>query len=148
MPKSGTFVCVVIDEVETIASCRGGLMNKNESSDAVRVVNTLLTHLDSLKKYPNFIILATSNHLSELDPAFLDRADGTFLISNPSDNGIEQILTSSVHTFLQSNIILAGHSLDDILNQQKYKNSLRLLSKECFVSSIFFPSSQATCFTS
>lgn len=146
--KSGTFVCVVIDEVETIASCRGGLMNKNESSDAVRVVNTLLTHLDSLKKYPNFIILATSNHLSELDPAFLDRADGTFLISNPSDNGIEQILTSSVHTFLQSNIILAGHSLDDILNQQKYKNSLRLLSKECFVSSIFFPSSQATCFTS
>ena len=136
--KSGTFVCVVIDEVETIASCRGGLMNKNESSDAVRVVNTLLTHLDSLKKYPNFIILATSNHLSELDPAFLDRADGTFLISNPSDNGIEQILTSSIRTFLQSSIIFPDHSLDDILNQQKYKNSLQVLSKECFVSSFFF----------
>lgn len=39
------FVCLLMDEVETLASCRSSLMNKNETTDGIRVVNTLLTKL-------------------------------------------------------------------------------------------------------
>jgi len=36
-------------------------MTGSEPSDAVRVVNALLTQLDAIKKYPNVMILTTSN---------------------------------------------------------------------------------------
>ena len=36
-------------------------MSGSEPSDAVRVVNALLTQLDVIKQYPNVLILTTSN---------------------------------------------------------------------------------------
>jgi SpoVK/Ycf46/Vps4 family AAA+-type ATPase len=50
-------------------------MTSNEPSDAVRVVNALLTQLDALKRFPNALVLTTSNIASAVDPAFVDRAD-------------------------------------------------------------------------
>ena len=44
-------------------------------SDAVRVVNALLTQLDGLKRFPNALVVTTSNLASAVDPAFVDRAD-------------------------------------------------------------------------
>ena len=36
-------------------------MSGSEPSDAVRVVNALLTQLDQIKSFPNVMILTTSN---------------------------------------------------------------------------------------
>lgn len=66
-------VFVLIDEVESMTSARraGG----NEPTDALRAVNALLTGLDGLKRYPNVMVIATTNLSNALDVAFLDRAD-------------------------------------------------------------------------
>ena len=47
----------------------------SEPSDAIRVVNALLTQLDSIKNAPNVLILTTSNITGAIDLAFVDRAD-------------------------------------------------------------------------
>lgn len=38
-------------------------------------VNALLTQLDQLKRYPNVMVLTTSNITEAIDVAFVDRAD-------------------------------------------------------------------------
>lgn len=45
----------------------------SEPSDAIRVVNALLTQLDQIRRYPNVIILTTSNITGAIDLAFVDR---------------------------------------------------------------------------
>lgn len=55
-----TLVCVVMDEVETIAGSRERA-NVGECSDSMRATNQLLTALDRLRALPNIIILCTSN---------------------------------------------------------------------------------------
>ena len=49
-------------------------MSGNEPSDAIRVVNALLTQLDQVKRYPNVLILTTSNVTGAIDLAFVDRS--------------------------------------------------------------------------
>ncbi len=44
-----SFVVILIDEVESIAGSREAIMRRDETSDSIRVVNTLLTHLDKLR---------------------------------------------------------------------------------------------------
>lgn len=43
-------VFVLIDEVESLAHTRNVSMSGNEPSDAIRVVNALLTQIDIIKK--------------------------------------------------------------------------------------------------
>lgn len=54
------FVCVLIDEVESITTARTKTIG-SEPSDAMRVVNVLLTQLDRMKTRPNILVMATSN---------------------------------------------------------------------------------------
>ena len=56
-----TFVVVLIDEVESLTAARAGAMSGKEPSDALRVVNALLTQLDKLKLRKNVLVLTTSN---------------------------------------------------------------------------------------
>ena len=49
-------------------------MSGSEPSDAIRVVNALLTQLDQVKRYPNVLILTTSNVTGAIDLAFVDRS--------------------------------------------------------------------------
>lgn len=58
---SSVLVCVLIDEVESLTAARKTAMNGNEPSDAVRVVNSVLTHIDRLRNQSNCLILTTSN---------------------------------------------------------------------------------------
>ncbi len=67
-------VFVLVDEVESLAAARN---QGNEPSDAVRVVNAVLTQLDNMKRLTNVLILTTSNISGMIDAAFVDRA-GTF----------------------------------------------------------------------
>ena len=60
-------------QVESLAAARQAAIS--EPADAVRAVNALLTALDSLKAFPNVMILTTSNLTNAIDIAFVDRAD-------------------------------------------------------------------------
>lgn len=128
-----TFVCVLIDEVEAIAGSRQSLIKKNESNDSVRVVNTLLTRLDSLKKYRNFLILATSNLLDALDPAFVDRADGIFFVGDPNKKAIFNILCNAINSLIKLKILYTDQEIVNIADSQ-YQNILNTLANKCFVS--------------
>lgn len=59
------FICVIIDEVESLTTTR--VAGGSEPSDSMKVVNVLLTQLDRLKQRPNILILTTSNLLEASD---------------------------------------------------------------------------------
>ena len=68
-----TFVILLIDEVESLTSARKNASSALECSDSLRMVNSLLTQLDAIKKFPNVLVLATSNLTGFIDQAFIDR---------------------------------------------------------------------------
>ena len=68
-----TFVIVLIDEVESLTSARKNASSDRECSDSLRMVNSLLTRLDQIKRFPNVLVLATSNLTGSIDQAFIDR---------------------------------------------------------------------------
>lgn len=104
-------VIVLIDEVESIAFARENISN-NEPSDSVRVVNSVLTQLDKIKRYPNVLIIATSNLTKSIDLAFLDRADIVMMIEQPSFDAIFKIISSAINELVDKGLIVAD-SLDD-----------------------------------
>lgn len=71
----GVFLFLLIDEVESLTAARAAAVAGGEPSDALRVVNAVLTAIDALRARPNVMLLATSNVLTAIDAAFLDRAD-------------------------------------------------------------------------
>ena len=54
-----------IDEVESLSAARSA--SANEPSDAIRVVNALLTQIDAIKRFPNVLIMTTSNVTGTID---------------------------------------------------------------------------------
>lgn len=131
--ERGRFVCLLMDEVETIASSRSSQINKNETTDGIRVVNTLLTQLDNLKKYNNFLVLATSNLVDSLDTAFTDRADGIFYIGIPSEEGTEKLLTSTIGELINTQIITSSNGVEK-LKEQEIKQCVTAIAHRCSVS--------------
>ena len=61
-------------QVESLTAGRKSAMSGSEPSDAIRVVNALLTQLDQVKRFPNVLILTTSNVTGAIDLAFVDRS--------------------------------------------------------------------------
>ena len=106
-------------QVESLTSARKSAMSGNEPSDAIRVVNALLTQLDAIKSYPNVVILTTSNITGAIDLAFVDRADIKQYIGPPSPKAIYRIYQScidelmrvsgSVHLTLMSSVKQVKH---------------------------------------
>ncbi|KAF9351052.1 Pachytene checkpoint protein 2 [Mortierella sp. NVP85] len=99
------FVCVLIDEVESLAAARKAALSGNEPSDSIRVVNALLTQIDRLKKKKNVLILTTSNMTEAIDIAFIDRADIKLRIGLPSQMAIFNLLNTSFGELLRTGII-------------------------------------------
>jgi MoxR-like ATPase len=99
------FVCVLIDEVESLTAARKAALSGNEPSDAIRVVNALLTQIDQLKERPNVMVMTTSNITEAIDLAFVDRADIKQYIGNPSPRAIYQILRSCLLELMRVQII-------------------------------------------
>lgn len=97
-------VCVLIDEVESLAYARSA-MSSNEPRDAMRVVNAMLTQLDEIKSCPNVLILATSNLANSIDLAFLDRADIRQFIGLPSIPAIRSIYKSMLVELMARGIL-------------------------------------------
>ncbi|KAK3702358.1 hypothetical protein LTR37_014932 [Vermiconidia calcicola] len=101
----GILVCVVMDEVETIAGSREKSTNGMECNDGLRATNQLLTALDRLRNLPNVIVLCTSNLIDAIDPAFVDRVDIKQLIPSPSPAAIYNIFRSCLNELVRSNLV-------------------------------------------
>ncbi|KAG0286196.1 Pachytene checkpoint protein 2 [Linnemannia gamsii] len=110
-----TFVCVLIDEVESLAAARKAALSGNEPSDSIRVVNALLTQIDRLKRRKNVLVLTTSNITEAIDIAFIDRADIKMYIGPPSPKAINSILCSGLNELGRVGII---HSLHPLLERK------------------------------
>jgi len=116
-------ICVLIDEVESLTAARKAALSGNEPSDAIRVVNALLTQIDQLKNYNNVIILATSNITGAIDLAFVDRADIKQYIGPPSAAACYHILTSCINELMRVGIISPQQSLLDYKTIEHFKDS-------------------------
>lgn len=87
---------LLIDEVESLTAARKAALSGNEPSDAVRVVNAVLTAIDSLRGKRNVLLLATSNVSTAIDVAFVDRADMRAYVGPPALCARYDILTSTL----------------------------------------------------
>eukprot|EP01111_Echinosteliopsis_oligospora_P006396 TRINITY_DN20508_c0_g1_i1.p1 TRINITY_DN20508_c0_g1~~TRINITY_DN20508_c0_g1_i1.p1 ORF type:complete len:428 (+),score=86.13 TRINITY_DN20508_c0_g1_i1:131-1414(+) len=105
------FVCVLIDEVESLTAARatGG----GEPGDAMRVVNAVLTQIDKLRSYKNVIVLATTNITKAVDIAFIDRADLSVFIGPPSISARYTILASCIEELMRAGLITPRQSILD-----------------------------------
>ncbi|RDD47280.1 Pachytene checkpoint protein 2-like protein [Trichoplax sp. H2] len=110
---SDALVCLLIDEVESLTAARSAALNGTEPSDAIRVVNALLTQLDRIKSYPNVVILTTSNITDAIDLAFVDRADIKQFIGLPSVSATMSIHCASLNELMRVGIITPPKLLID-----------------------------------
>ncbi|XP_073728734.1 pachytene checkpoint protein 2 homolog isoform X2 [Misgurnus anguillicaudatus] len=104
-------VFVLIDEVESLTAARNAAQAGTEPSDAIRVVNSVLTQLDQIKRHPNVVILTTSNVTEKIDLAFVDRADIKQYIGPPSANAIFSIYLSCLEELMKCQIIYPRQQL-------------------------------------
>ncbi|KAF5909846.1 pachytene checkpoint protein 2, partial [Clarias magur] len=104
-------VFVLIDEVESLTAARNASQAGTEPSDAIRVVNSVLTQLDQIKRHPNVVILTTSNVTQKIDLAFVDRADIKQYIGLPSARAIFNIYLSCLEELMKRQIIYPRQQL-------------------------------------
>uniref|UniRef100_A0A0N8ECL1 Pachytene checkpoint protein 2 homolog n=1 Tax=Daphnia magna TaxID=35525 RepID=A0A0N8ECL1_9CRUS len=126
-------VTVLIDEVESLARARQSASSNNEPSDSVRVVNALLTQIDQIKRFPNVLILSTSNISGTIDLAFVDRADIKQFIGLPTPRAIyaiyysclQELFRVSVYESNGNNIYWETFFLDGILKSIDYLQTIQ-----------------------
>jgi len=101
-------ICVLIDEVESIAGSRLLGSTNGGSQDNLRATNALLTGFDRLKFQPNIVVFATTNMIDHLDSAFVDRCGLKLKIGPPSAIVTQyKILRRCFLDLIKSNIIKA-----------------------------------------
>ncbi|TRZ01237.1 hypothetical protein DNTS_008857 [Danionella cerebrum] len=109
-----TLVFVLIDE--SLTAARSAAQAGTEPSDAIRVVNSVLTQLDQIKRHTNVVILTTSNVTEKIDLAFVDRADIKQYIGPPSINAIFNIYLSCLEELMKRQII---HPIQQLLSLEE-----------------------------
>ncbi|KAF7589966.1 hypothetical protein BBP40_003457 [Aspergillus hancockii] len=127
--EEDTFVCVMVDEIETLAARRERALGSNEPFDAVRAVNALLTGLDKLKTHTNVVVICTSNLVTALDQAFLDRVDIKQVIPYLSNRVIYGIYRECLEELSRCGII-EGSSFDVIqVNPENPQTALQYVEQ-------------------
>lgn len=121
------FVVVLVDEVESLSAARKNAANGSEPSDAIRVVNALLTQLDSLKQLPNVLTLATSNITEAIDLAFIDRADLKLHIGAPVLEARFEILATATEELARVGVVALDHSEDSAASN----DALLAVARQC-----------------
>ncbi|XP_066586168.1 pachytene checkpoint protein 2 homolog isoform X2 [Prorops nasuta] len=101
LENPNALVCVLIDEIESLAHVRKSCANGIEPTDSIRVVNALLTQLDHIKRFPNVLILTTSNMTESIDLAFVDRADIKLLVGHPNVQCIYKIFSTCLKELMR-----------------------------------------------
>lgn len=105
------FICVLIDEVESIAFSRDQGANGGEAQDSLRATNSLLTGLDRAKGFANVVFLCTSNMLDSLDTAFLDRCGLSIQVDPPSTTSQYEILRGRIQKLVDQGHVTTEKSL-------------------------------------
>uniref|UniRef100_A0A2A4K4Y8 AAA+ ATPase domain-containing protein n=1 Tax=Heliothis virescens TaxID=7102 RepID=A0A2A4K4Y8_HELVI len=107
-------VCVLVDEVESLAHARRASLSGLEPSDSIRAVNALLTQLDRLRCQPNVLVLTTSNVTGAIDVAFVDRADIKRRIGPPSASAAYTILRSCCNELMTCGLVMPREPLFEL----------------------------------
>uniref|UniRef100_A0A8C9G9S6 Pachytene checkpoint protein 2 homolog n=1 Tax=Piliocolobus tephrosceles TaxID=591936 RepID=A0A8C9G9S6_9PRIM len=130
--ENDIFICLLIDEVESLSADRKKSIDKTEPSDTIRVVNTLLTQIDSLKYYHNTLILTTSNISEMLDGAFIDRVDLKQFIGLPNEECRYEIYKDSINELIEKGIISFTSNIPNYQRiQSLLKNENNKSQNEC-----------------
>ncbi len=88
---------VLLDEVETLAADRYKLSLEANPVDVHRATDAVLASLDELAgRFPELLVLATSNFVEAIDAALLSRADLVETIEPPDRAGVELIITDTL----------------------------------------------------
>lgn len=122
LEEDDSFICILIDEVESLTAARKSAMSGNEPSDAIRVVNAVLTQIDRLKNCNNVLILTTSNITGAIDLAFVDRADIKQYIGLPSVVACYNIITSCIQELMRVGIITPKQNILDFRVVEEMKD--------------------------
>ncbi|ESL07088.1 ATPase protein [Trypanosoma rangeli SC58] len=119
--KPNGLLCVLVDEVESLAAVRQSAMKGNEPSDAIRVVNALLTQLDRLQQRHNVVVFATTNITGAIDVAFIDRADKKIFIGAPGFQARLELLKTGTQEMIRRGLVaLAPSSNREVVNEEKW----------------------------
>ncbi|KAL3311630.1 Pachytene checkpoint protein 2 [Cichlidogyrus casuarinus] len=121
-------ICLLVDEVESLVVSRNS--SSNDPSDSLRVVNSMLTHIDRLRRFPNVLIMTTSNVTGVLDSAFLDRADLRLFIGNPTIPATYSILRSCLSELCRVGIIREPSAMIMDVKYLKNNSLLNEISKK------------------
>ncbi|XP_055309924.1 pachytene checkpoint protein 2 homolog isoform X1 [Sitodiplosis mosellana] len=124
-----SLVVILIDEVESIAYARDSV-SSHEPSDSIRVVNSLLTQLDQLRRQTNVLVLTTSNLSSSIDIAFVDRADLKQYVGYPTPVAIYHIFKTGIDELIKVKIVTNPNENDDEWNSEGAIHLLDI-SKKC-----------------
>jgi SpoVK/Ycf46/Vps4 family AAA+-type ATPase len=99
---SGPLV-VLLDEVETLAADRYQLSLEANPVDVLRATDAVLAGLDELaERFPNLLVVATSNFEGAIDTALLSRADLVERIAAPDRTGVERIVRDTLAELARS----------------------------------------------
>ena len=94
---------VLLDEVETLAPDRYKVSLEANPVDVLRATDAVLAGLDELaERFPNLLVIATSNFEGAIDTALLSRADLVERIAPPDRNGVAQILRDTLAELARS----------------------------------------------
>ncbi|KAH0342556.1 AAA-domain-containing protein, partial [Aureobasidium melanogenum] len=99
-------VCVLIDEIESIATSRQASTKNGECTDTVRATNQLLTALDRIRSKPNIVVFCTSNLAESIDSAFLDRVYDKISVPPPCGSAIYTILSNILNSLIEAGTII------------------------------------------
>lgn len=88
---------VLLDEVETLAADRSKMSLEANPIDVHRATDAVLAQLDQLAaRFPNLLLIATSNFTRAVDSAFLSRADLVETIGLPGREACREILATTI----------------------------------------------------
>ena len=88
---------VLLDEVETLIADRAKLSLDANPIDVHRATDAALVQLDYLgERFPNLLIVATSNFAQAIDAAFISRCDLVLNVPLPDRNACQEILVSTL----------------------------------------------------
>ncbi|KAL8685614.1 MAG: hypothetical protein Q9218_007652, partial [Villophora microphyllina] len=104
------FLCIIVDEIESLTASRQQSMGSNEPKDSMRVKsNPTFLQMHELKRltrrHSNVMVFFTSNLVEAIDPAFLDRIDIRQHIPNPGTRTRYEIFRQCYLDLLECKVI-------------------------------------------
>lgn len=106
LARRGRPMVVLLDEVESLAVSRTGASLETNPVDVHRATDAVLAGVDHVaRSSPNLVFVATTNHASGVDSAFLSRADVIEEVGLPGVEAADAILRDTLAELLDSTVL-------------------------------------------